>query len=115
MIRLGDAMGARRETLMGLAGLGDLVLTCTGTLSRNFTFGRAVGEGGRVEELLSGRKDVVEGTEATPTVASLAKRLGVPMPLSCTVNDILDGRADPSDIVACLMDHQPREAALPQP
>ncbi len=110
IIRLGDAMGARRETLMGLAGLGDLVLTCTGTLSRNFTFGRAVGEGRRVEGLLSDRKDVVEGAEAAPAVTSLAERLGVPMPLSRTVNDILDGRADPSDVVACLMDHQSCEA-----
>ena len=115
MIRLGDAMGARRETLMGLAGLGDLVLTCTGTLSRNFTFGRAVGEGRRVEELLSDRKDVVEGAAAAPAVASLAKRSGVPMPLSRTVNDILEGRADPSDVLACLMDHSPRDADPPRP
>ena len=104
MIRLGDAMGARRETLTGLAGLGDLVLTCTGSLSRNLTFGRAVGEGRPVAGLLHGRKDVVEGVAAAPAVVALAERMGVAMPLALVVNDILEDRADPSGIIACLMD-----------
>ncbi len=99
IIRLGEALGARRETLMGPAGLGDLILTSTSTRSRNFRFGRAVGEGGDVADLLSDRIDVVEGASATAAVASLAGRLGIALPLVSAVDAVLDGRAGPRSVV----------------
>ncbi|MBC6440488.1 MAG: NAD(P)-dependent glycerol-3-phosphate dehydrogenase [Rhodospirillales bacterium] len=92
--RLGAALGAERETLMGLAGLGDLVLTCTGTLSRNQTFGRGLGEGRTVAELMEGRNSVVEGAATAPAVVALAARLGVDMPICAAVDDILAERCD---------------------
>jgi glycerol-3-phosphate dehydrogenase (NAD(P)+) len=94
MARLGEVLGARRETLMGLSGLGDLVLTCTGDLSRNFTFGKGLGEGKTVADLMAGRTSVVEGAATAPAVVSLATRLGVEMPIAAAIDDVIGGRCD---------------------
>lgn len=93
MARLGEVMGARRETLMGLSGLGDLVLTCTGELSRNFMFGKALGEGKTIADLLSGRTSVVEGVVTAPAVVALAERVGVEMPIAAAINDVITGHS----------------------
>ncbi len=94
MARLGEELGACRETLMGLSGLGDLVLTCTGDLSRNFTFGKGLGEGSSVAELMAGRTSVVEGAATAPAVVALAARHGVEMPIAGAIDDVITGRCD---------------------
>ena len=91
MVRLGEAAGARRETLMGLAGLGDLVLTCTGSQSRNYSLGQALGRGERLADLMAGRASVVEGVVTAPAVVALAARHGVDMPIAAAVNAVLAG------------------------
>ena len=93
IMRLGVAMGARRETLMGLSGLGDLTLTCTGTLSRNYTLGRALGEGQSLDEIMRGRRSVAEGVFSASAAVRLAARHGVEMPIAQAVDEILNRAA----------------------
>ena len=94
MTRLALAEGARPETLMGLAGLGDLVLTCTGGLSRNRRVGQELGRGRSLEEVLAGMKEVAEGVKTTRAVMLLAARLGVEMPITSEVHAVLyEGKA----------------------
>jgi glycerol-3-phosphate dehydrogenase (NAD(P)+) len=81
MTRLGLALGARAETFSGLAGLGDLVLTCTGALSRNRAVGVAIGKGATLEEALAGKDTVAEGVLNTQSARALAHRVGVEMPI----------------------------------
>ena len=92
MTRLGVAMGARAETLAGLCGLGDLVLTCSSTQSRNMSFGKALGEGRSAEAILSERRAVTEGAATAPALVALAEREGVDMPICNAVSGILDGK-----------------------
>jgi glycerol-3-phosphate dehydrogenase (NAD(P)+) len=89
VVRLGRAMGARGETLMGLSGIGDLSLTCSGLLSRNLTLGVALGEGRSLEDVLGERRSVTEGVATAGSVVELAKRRKVDMPISLAVNRIL--------------------------
>lgn len=89
IMRLGRALGARRETLSGLAGIGDLTLTCSSEQSRNFSFGKALGRGLTAEEAQAGSKVVVEGAENARSVTALARRLGVEMPICEAVHQIL--------------------------
>ena len=94
MTRLGTALGARAATFAGLAGLGDLVLTCTGTLSRNRAVGVAVGAGATLEEALAGKETVAEGVATTRSALALATREGVEMPIVEMVHRILfDGHS----------------------
>ena len=109
MVRLGQAMGGRRETQMGLSGLGDLVLTCTGTLSRNYTFGQGLGRGESAARLMEGRSSVVEGAATAPAVAELAQRLAVEMPICAAVNDVLAGTSDVASAIAGLLARRPGE------
>ena len=89
MTRLGVALGANPATFAGLAGIGDLVLTCTGSLSRNRAVGLDVGRGATLEEALAGKETVAEGVQTTASAAQLAERQGVEMPIVQTVNRIL--------------------------
>lgn len=89
MARLALAQGARLETLMGLAGMGDLVLTCTGTLSRNRYVGQELGRGRSLEETLAGMREVAEGVRTTRAVKRLAERLSVEMPITEEVHAVL--------------------------
>jgi glycerol-3-phosphate dehydrogenase (NAD(P)+) len=89
MVRLGLAKGAAAETFRGLSGLGDLVLTCTAAQSRNYAFGAALGRGLSREEVLAGRRAVVEGVASAAAVARLAERLGVEMPITGAVDGVL--------------------------
>jgi glycerol-3-phosphate dehydrogenase (NAD(P)+) len=91
--RLGVAMGADPATFSGLAGMGDLVLTCTGSLSRNRTVGYRIGQGESLEEILGGMKSVAEGVRTVQAVRDLAKKFGVEMPISEEVHALLwEGR-----------------------
>jgi glycerol-3-phosphate dehydrogenase (NAD(P)+) len=91
--RLALALGAQRETLMGLAGLGDLVLTCTGSLSRNRFVGQELGKGRALAAIVGGMKEVAEGVKTTRAVKQLAVRLNVEMPITNEVHAVLyEGR-----------------------
>ena len=93
MTRLSVARGARPDTLAGLAGLGDLVLTCTGALSRNRAFGEALGRGESMAHALAGRRTVVEGVRTTRAACDLADRAGVEMPIATLMRSVLyEGR-----------------------
>jgi glycerol-3-phosphate dehydrogenase (NAD(P)+) len=93
MRRFGTAFGARRETLAGLSGLGDLVLTCSSTSSRNYSLGKGIGEGRSAADLLSDRKTVAEGAFTAPVLARLAKERGIDMPIVDAVDALIAGRA----------------------
>lgn len=106
--RLGVALGARAATFAGLAGMGDLMLTCTGDLSRNRTVGRRLGQGESLDEILAGMTAVAEGVETVRAVRELARRHGVEMPISDEVYAILhEGRA-PEQAVRNLMLREPK-------
>ncbi|WP_252258283.1 NAD(P)H-dependent glycerol-3-phosphate dehydrogenase [Erythrobacter aurantius] len=111
MLRFGEAMGAQVETLSGLCGLGDLVLTCSSTSSRNFSLGKALGEGRSAAELMADRTTVAEGAHTAPVLAALAHERGIAMPITTAVNAILNGAA-PKAIVAQLL-ARPLTAELP--
>ena len=89
IVRLATAQGAHLETLMGLAGLGDLVLTCTGGLSRNRFVGQELGRGRKLDEILAGMREVAEGVRTTRAVKLLAERLNVEMPITVQVHAVL--------------------------
>jgi glycerol-3-phosphate dehydrogenase (NAD(P)+) len=91
MLRFGEALGAERDTLAGLCGLGDLVLTCSSTSSRNFSLGKALGEGRSAEELMADRRTVAEGAHTAPVLVELAARHGVAMPITTAVFQLLGG------------------------
>jgi glycerol-3-phosphate dehydrogenase (NAD(P)+) len=91
MQRFGEALGAQRETLAGLCGLGDLVLTCSSTSSRNFSLGKALGQGEDPRTLMSDRRTVAEGAHTAPVLVELAKRHGVDMPIVAAVDRLLAG------------------------
>jgi glycerol-3-phosphate dehydrogenase (NAD(P)+) len=103
MTRLGVAMGARADTFAGLAGMGDLILTCTGDLSRNRTFGRRLAEGARPAALLEGARTVAEGVNACRCAAQLAERHRVEMPICQAVHRVLFEEQRPRDAVEQLM------------
>lgn len=92
LVRLGVAMGARAETLNGLCGLGDLVLTCVSLSSRNTSLGAALGQGRALTDILGERRSVAEGVASAPAVAALAARHRVDMPICAAVDAILAGK-----------------------
>ena len=102
MLRFGEALGARAETLTGLCGLGDLVLTCSSPASRNFAFGKALGEGRSAQSLLADRRTVAEGAFTAPVLARLAESHGLSLPIIAAVNALMTG-ADARAVVAALM------------
>ena len=93
MTRFGLALGARRETLAGLSGLGDLVLTCSSTSSRNFSLGKAIGEGQSPAELMADRRTVAEGAHTAPVLDRVARERGVEMPIVAAVASLLSGKS----------------------
>ncbi|MEZ5744605.1 MAG: NAD(P)H-dependent glycerol-3-phosphate dehydrogenase [Sphingomonadaceae bacterium] len=103
MLRFGMARGAQRDTLAGLCGLGDLVLTCSSTSSRNFSLGRALGEGQTMAEALAGKSSVAEGAATAPVLDELAQRDGIDMPVVAAVTRLLAGEASAREIVSELL------------
>ncbi len=103
MMRFGLAKGARAETLSGLAGLGDLVLTCSSTQSRNYALGVALGTGKRAEELLAELHTVAEGAFTAPVLQRTARECGVEMPVVDAVCALLSGWADVREVMTELM------------
>ncbi len=101
--RFGEALGARRETFMGLAGMGDLILTCTGDLSRNRRVGLLLAEGRALPDIVRELGHVAEGVPAAREVARRAAELGIEMPITRAVSAVLDGRITPRAAVEQLM------------
>ncbi len=101
--RYGHARGARPETLAGLSGLGDLVLTCSSDNSRNFSLGRGLGQGLSVDALLADRNTVAEGAFTAPVLLQSAQRLGIEMPIVAAVCALLEGKANVGDVTAALL------------
>jgi glycerol-3-phosphate dehydrogenase (NAD(P)+) len=109
MTRLGLALGARAETFMGLSGLGDLVLTATGDLSRNRKVGQLLAQGMSLQQAVDSLGHVAEGVYSARTVVHRARQLGVDMPISEGVVALLEGRLKPGQAVAALMGRDPKE------
>lgn len=102
MLRFGEAFNAKPETLSGLCGLGDLVLTCSSTSSRNFSLGKALGEGKSATELMADRRTVAEGAHTAPVLARLAKEKNIAMPITAAVLSLLEG-APADEVVRSLL------------
>lgn len=103
LTRLAVALGGQAETVAGLCGLGDLVLTCSSPQSRNMSVGLALGAGQSLAAALAGKLSVAEGVASAPAVTALADRLGVDMPISRAVDAILSGTADVDSAIAALL------------
>ena len=103
MRRLGKALGARPETLIGLSGLGDLILTCGSPQSRNMSLGRALGRGETLPQALAGKLAVTEGVYTAAAVRRIAEDKSIDMPICAAVCDIIDGRTSVKDAIGQLM------------
>jgi glycerol-3-phosphate dehydrogenase (NAD(P)+) len=109
MTRLACACGARRETLAGLAGMGDLVLTCTGELSRNRTVGVELGRGRKLDDIIGSMRMVAEGVKTTTAAVALAVKHRVEMPITRQVHRILQGEVSPREAIRELMERSLKE------
>lgn len=103
MARLGVALGGEAETFLGLAGLGDLVATCSTPLSRNFAFGQRIGRGMAIEEALAESAGVVEGARSCPLILQIADSRGVDMPITGCAGKVLSGQMSPDEVAAWLL------------
>lgn len=112
MVRLGLTVGGQRETFMGLAGIGDLVLTCTDDQSRNRRFGLAIGQGVTAEAACAAIGQVVEGAVTARETLRLAQQQGVEMPITEQVNAVLDHGQDPRQAVEILLARDPKPEAV---
>jgi glycerol-3-phosphate dehydrogenase (NAD(P)+) len=108
MTRFGLAYGARRETLAGLSGLGDLVLTCSSTSSRNFSLGKGIGEGRTAADLMADRRTVAEGAFTAPVLARLAREKGIDMPIVAAVEGLISGAITADEALGRLLARPPR-------
>ncbi len=109
--RLASAEGGRRETLAGLSGLGDLVLTCTGDLSRNRRVGIELGRGRSLDDILGSMRMVAEGVRTTGAALALGARHGIELPIAAQMAAVLDGQRSPVEAVEILMGRKQRPEA----
>jgi glycerol-3-phosphate dehydrogenase (NAD(P)+) len=109
--RLACAEGGRRETLAGLSGLGDLVVTCTGDLSRNRHVGIELGRGRTLTEILAGMRMVAEGVRTTSAALALGSRHGIELPIAAEMSAVLESRRSPREAVEALMGRRQRAEA----
>jgi glycerol-3-phosphate dehydrogenase (NAD(P)+) len=114
IVRLAVARGGRAETLMGLSGLGDLVLTATSMQSRNYSLGVALGQGQSLDEVLGARRSVTEGVTTADAVVSLARKLGVDMPVCTAIDQVLNHGAQIDAMLKALLD-RPLRAEVDTP
>jgi glycerol-3-phosphate dehydrogenase (NAD(P)+) len=108
MVRLGVAMGGKPETFMGLTGVGDLILTATGNLSRNRKVGMLLAEGKSLPEILQDLGHVAEGVNSAASALALARQYDVSMPITEAVNAVLFQQANPRDAVKALLSREAR-------
>jgi len=113
MLKLGLAMGAKPETFMGIAGMGDLFATAASSLSRNYRLGRAVGEGAKLAAAVEALGQVAEGIPTAEAAVQLARRHGVSMPIFEAIEAVLRGRLEPKRGVAMLMERETPEEGIP--
>src|SRR4029453_594381 len=111
--RLACAVGGQRETLAGFSGLGDLVLTCTGSLSRNRHVGIELARGRKLADILAGMKMIAEGVKTTGAALALGGRHGVELPIAAQMAAVLDGRSDVRAAVEALMLRRQKAEAEP--
>ena len=111
--RFGEAMGAKRDTLMGLTGVGDLILTCVGDLSRNRQVGLGLASGKSLDQVVAALGHVAEGVPAAREVAKRAAAMGIDMPITNAVCALLDGKIKPAEAVARLMNRDPKSELSP--
>ena len=119
LVRLGTKLGGRFETLTGLSGLGDLILTCSSIQSRNMSLGVALGEGQALADILGARKSITEGVYSASAVVALAKKHGIEMPICEAVHNVVKGRMSLDEAIEALLsrplrpetDHPPAVAA----
>ena len=111
MTRLGVKLGGRAETLAGLCGLGDLVLTCSSPQSRNMSFGMEMGRGRKASDILAERKGVTEGVETAPALVELIRKLGLDLPICEVVLEMIEGRMDARAALGNLLNRPMREEA----
>jgi glycerol-3-phosphate dehydrogenase (NAD(P)+) len=109
--RFGEALGARPQTLMGLSGLGDLLLTCGSPQSRNMSLGRALGQGETLQAILDARRSIAEGVYTAAAVAKVAAERGIDMPICAAVNAIVSGRATVDQAIEALLSRPLRTEA----
>ena len=112
MTRFGVALGAKRETLAGLSGLGDLVLTCSSTASRNFSLGLGLGQGRATADLMADRRTVAEGAFTAPVLAKIARDRDIDMPIVAAVDALLSGQANVDQMLEQLLTRPPRAEHL---
>jgi glycerol-3-phosphate dehydrogenase (NAD(P)+) len=103
LVRLGIKLGGRFETLTGLSGLGDLILTCSSAQSRNMSLGQALGQGKSLASILGARKSITEGVHSAGAVVALAKKLGVEMPICEAINNVLKGDLSVDEAIEALL------------
>lgn len=115
IVRLAVARGGKPETLMGLSGLGDLVLTATSTQSRNYSLGVALGKGQSLQEVLGARRSVTEGVATAEAVVTLAGRLGIDMPICAAIDQVLNHGAAIDDMLKSLLDRPLRDEVDSEP
>lgn len=108
MTRLGIALGAERVTMMGLSGLGDLIATCSSTLSRNHFVGEQLARGRSLRDIQAGMRNVAEGVATTAAATALSQRLQVSMPITEQMDRVLSGELDPAQAVLALMQREPK-------
>lgn len=107
--RLSQALGGKAETIAGLSGLGDLLLTCTGVSSRNYSLGYALGQGQNLQQILGNRKSVTEGVMTAPALLARAAVLGVEMPITQAVTNLLGDEMNVAETMAALMSRALRD------
>jgi glycerol-3-phosphate dehydrogenase (NAD(P)+) len=112
MTRLALALGAQRETLSGLSGLGDLVLTCSSETSRNMSCGMALGKGEPLEAIMAARNAVTEGVATAPVLRRIARARGVDMPICGAVAAIVEGEMTVDDAITVLLSRPTRAEAV---
>lgn len=108
IMRLGAAIGAKKETFAGLTGIGDLIVTCTSDHSRNLRCGRLIGQGVKPQEAVKAIGMAVEGIYTCEAAASLAERMGVEMPITFSIHECLSGRIQPTEAIDMLMNRSPK-------
>lgn len=108
IMRLGAAIGAKKETFAGLTGIGDLIVTCTSDHSRNLRCGRLIGQGVKPQEAVKAIGMAVEGIYTCEAAASLAERMGVEMPITFGIHECLSGRIQPTEAIDMLMNRSPK-------
>lgn len=112
LTRLGRQLGARPETLMGLSGLGDLLLTCSSPQSRNYAFGFRIGQGQAVEQAVAAASGVVEGVFTAQATQALAQKHGIDMPITAAVQAIVEGGSRPAQEIEKLLQRPPAREFL---